>query len=499
MPSTITHYCVFPNVTQTSIPAKIVVVDDEPDLEALIRQKFRRQIRKKQIEFIFANNGDDALERIKTDHDVDIVFSDINMPQMDGLTLLAELKQIRPMLKTVIVSAYGDFDNIRAAMNRGAFDFLTKPINLTDLEATIHKTLDSVQQDKLVQAREQSAQAAQAALLVNLQQEVKEREQAEAALRESEQRLAHFLEALPMGVFVINAQGHPHYANQMAQTILGPGIAGANTPILNIAQAYLSDTDDPYPAAQLPMIRALNGESATIDDIELHHQGQVIPLEISATPILDQAGEVLYAVSVMQDITQRKEAEAERIRFAQAEALLQQNNQKLEQLANHDSLTQVANRRRFDEYLAQEWRRLTREQVPLALVMCDIDFFKVYNDCYGHQAGDACLQAVAVAIQKAVKRSADLVARYGGEEFVVILPHTNLEGARQVAEAIKANVLELKRRHQDSPVSPYVTLSIGVASMIPASQKPVSNLVTAADLALYKAKNSGRNCIASAG
>jgi class 3 adenylate cyclase len=122
--------------------AKILVVDDEADLEVLIKQKFRKKIRQKEYEFLFAENGKKALERIAENPEVDIVLSDINMPEMDGLTLLTELHELSPLIKSVIVSAYGDMDNIRTAMNRGAFDFITKPINFEDLTITMEKTLE---------------------------------------------------------------------------------------------------------------------------------------------------------------------------------------------------------------------------------------------------------------------------------------------------------------------------------------------------------------------
>jgi len=127
------------------MPAKIMVVDDEPDLELLIRQKFRQKIRAEEFEFVFAQNGVEALDRLKDNGDVDLVLTDINMPQMDGLTLLTKLDELEGLRKAVIVSAYGDMENIRTAMNRGAFDFVTKPINLTDLEVTINKCLKELE------------------------------------------------------------------------------------------------------------------------------------------------------------------------------------------------------------------------------------------------------------------------------------------------------------------------------------------------------------------
>ncbi|MCP9750682.1 adenylate/guanylate cyclase domain-containing protein [Ferruginibacter sp. HRS2-29] len=127
---------------------KILVADDEADLEVLIRQKFRRKIREQEYEFVFAANGNEALEKISQNPDVEIVLSDINMPEMDGLTLLTRLSTGNPLIKTVMVSAYGDMDNIRVAMNRGAFDFVTKPVNFEDLELTMEKTIVQVRQAK---------------------------------------------------------------------------------------------------------------------------------------------------------------------------------------------------------------------------------------------------------------------------------------------------------------------------------------------------------------
>src|ERR671933_441200 len=139
------------------MPAEILVLDDEPDLEPLICQKFRRNIRHKEIEFFFANNGLEALSQLEAQPDIDIVLTDINMPQMDGLTLLTNLSEQYPTIKAVIISAYGDLENIRAAMNRGAFDFLTKPLNLQDLEITLDKTIQHVQHMKGVLEQERLA------------------------------------------------------------------------------------------------------------------------------------------------------------------------------------------------------------------------------------------------------------------------------------------------------------------------------------------------------
>lgn len=145
-------------------PISILVVDDEPDVEALITQKFRREIRKGEMVFKFARDGQEALEVLKGDTDVLMVLSDINMPKMDGLTLLTHLEEDHHDLKTVVVSAYGDMDNIRTAMNRGAFDFVTKPIDFADLEATIRKTLDHLEDYRALQRDKAEAELAKATL-----------------------------------------------------------------------------------------------------------------------------------------------------------------------------------------------------------------------------------------------------------------------------------------------------------------------------------------------
>lgn len=172
---------------------------------------------------------------------------------------------------------------------------------------------------------------------------------------------------------------------------------------------------------------------------------------------------------------------------------LEAANQELKRIATLDSLTGLANRRRFDEYLDVEWRRMRREQMPLSLILCDIDCFKTYNDTYGHQAGDECLRQVARALNRGAKRPADLVARYGGEEFALVLPYTDAPGAIRVAIKILVRVRALQIAHTASLVSEYVTVSLGVASTIPRQDSSPTMLIAAADEALYQAKAAGRN------
>jgi diguanylate cyclase (GGDEF)-like protein len=172
---------------------------------------------------------------------------------------------------------------------------------------------------------------------------------------------------------------------------------------------------------------------------------------------------------------------------------LQQANQNLQLLANLDSLTKLANRRGFDEYLEKEWERMQRIKSPLSLIMCDVDFFKNYNDRYLHPNGDKCLIKVAMSMRNTVRRSGDLVARYGGEEFAIVLPNTDALGAVSVAEKVRSAIKTLQITHEASTVCPYVTISVGVSTIIPTQENSIQALIHAADRALYQAKSQGRD------
>jgi len=168
-------------------------------------------------------------------------------------------------------------------------------------------------------------------------------------------------------------------------------------------------------------------------------------------------------------------------------------NRELEKLSRQDGLTGIANRRYFDSYLVTEVRRAAREKAPVSLILSDVDHFKAFNDCYGHQAGDDCLRRVAAALSSAGRRPADLAARYGGEEFAMVLPGTVLDGAVDVAQAVSRVIGGLAIPHARSAVDQNVTLSQGVVSLIPEKESASEDLIQHADQALYQAKQQGRN------
>jgi len=199
-------------------------------------------------------------------------------------------------------------------------------------------------------------------------------------------------------------------------------------------------------------------------------------LAVDTGPIFDDHGQLVAVVETLRDMTEQKLAEMA-----------------LHNLATKDGLTGVANRRSLDERLQTEWARCQRTASPITFMLADVDHFKRYNDTYGHQKGDDCLRAIAGAISSAVYRPADLTARYGGEEFAIIMPSTDQAGAHAVAERVCEAVRNLGIPHSASDVSSNVTLSIGVATTVPARVKSTGELVAAADAALYRAKHAGRD------
>ena len=199
---------------------------------------------------------------------------------------------------------------------------------------------------------------------------------------------------------------------------------------------------------------------------------------------------VRSALKLKYEIDQRKAREHE---LVQALKQLETANQLLQHVSATDSLTGVANRRQFDGVLDVEWARASRNRTWVSLILLDIDYFKLYNDTYGHQAGDACLKTVASLLIGSIHRPEDVVARYGGEEFAIVLPGTEFAGGSTVAERIRARVESVEITHARSAVSKYVTVSVGVTATIPRGGATPATLIAAADKALYQAKHEGRN------
>jgi len=256
---------------------------------------------------------------------------------------------------------------------------------------------------------------------------------------------------------------------------------------LTIKQAlklsYWDITPEKYKAKELELLEALEktGKYGPFEKEYIHKNGSLVPVKLSGQLVTIDGEQYIW--STVEDITASKKAERKFERL----------HKKLELLSFKDGLTNIANRRMFDMTLEKEWQRAQRKQTCLSLIMIDIDFFKQYNDSYGHQQGDECLKVIANLLRKVSKRSTDLASRYGGEEFVLLLPEINQEKARLLAEKCLSVVSEEKIPHEKSKIGGVVTVSAGVCTTVPAIGSPSSTLIECADSLLYKAKKSGRN------
>jgi PAS domain S-box-containing protein len=261
------------------MPTKVLVVEDERDLELLISLKFRRRIRAGELQFVFATNGVEALKILETQSDIYVVTSDIRMPEMDGLTLLGELNKRYPLVRTIIVSAYGDMQNIRTAMNRGAYDFLTKPIDFTDLEMTLDRTIHHAQQ---------------------LVHEIEERRHAETQLLQ----LKKAVETMKLGVTIANLEGKIIYTNPADARMHGYEVAEL---IGQDARVFAPDVvRKPESLEKIKQWKGLTRES-----INMRKDGSIFPVWLMSEIVRDIDGEPIAIVTSCEDITERKRADAE--------------------------------------------------------------------------------------------------------------------------------------------------------------------------------------------
>ncbi len=244
-----------------------------------------------------------------------------------------------------------------------------------------------------------------------------------------------------------------------------------------------------HPATQSIPIIVLSGKEAALDKSEAFSNGASdylvkLPDRIELIARI-RAHSRSYLAQMQRDEAYRA--------LRELQTQLEQKNRELERLSSLDGLTGIPNRRIFDETLEKEWKRAIRDIKPLALLLIDIDYFKPFNDNYGHQGGDDCLKQVAGMLSAKLKRGGDMVARYGGEEFVVILPATDVNGAAVIAKGLCKSISDMNLPHAHSKAADHVTISIGVASVLPKEDEPSSRLIALADEALYAAKEKGRN------
>ena len=311
-------------------------------------------------------------------------------------------------------------------------------------------------------------------------------------IRRNEKQLESIFNSVVEAIITIDDRGIIQNCNQGVTTLLGyqkHELIGKNIKIIMPEQharrhdGYMEKYIETGVAHIIGKVRDLEA---------LHKNGSLIPIALTVAEA--RFDDTRLFTGVIRDISDRKNLEAALVK---ANELLFKSNLQLKDNARTDALTGVANRRQFDYILGEELKRASRQQLPISMILCDVDFFKLYNDTYGHQMGDECLVKIGTVLRQIFKRSGELPARYGGEEFAVILPGVNAEQARAQAEQLLQAVRALAIEHKASKLSlGVVTLSLGVVSLdADSATADPKAIIRMADEALYVAKGRGRNCV----
>jgi len=426
--------------------AAILIVDDAPANLGLLRTMMLQQ----GYHTFVASSGERAIE-IAQRMRPDLVLLDIMMPGMDGLEACRRLKAhpATARIPVIFMSARSETEDIVAGFDIGAADYISKPLRMGEVCARVRAQLQFHNSSET------------------------EQQQAE--------RLRIIVNSMDEGLMIVEADGRIQYANPACDRYLGYGpneLAGLT--LGDLLMPAVTDDYLAYFSAWLDQQETERFRGAR-EVLIRQRDGALRAMDLTLTPM--HGREPLF-VALLHDITHHKQSE----NALQRAALL-------------DPLTKIANRRHFDSFLEKEWQRAIRSGEPLSLIVLDVDHFKLYNDTLGHAAGDACLQQVAASLQAHALRPTDLAARYGGEEFVLLFAETSAENAAALAESIRYRIEALRQPNPRSPTSQWITVSIGVATMAPTQLDAIESLFVAADRAMYRAKEAGRNqvCAVQAG
>ncbi|MGD1806364.1 diguanylate cyclase domain-containing protein [Dapis sp. BLCC M126] len=492
----------------------IMIVDDEQPIRYLLRKALESE----GYQIIEAKSGKECLEKCSLKIP-DLILIDAIMPEIDGFTCCVKLQELfsqnlsnkffpdnnldtNPLLyqtPLLIITSLEDKESVDLAFAVGAMDYITKPIKVPVLRQRVRRILQINQL-----AKELKEQTETARFMTFLQERIRQSLNLNDILKTTVDEIRKFLKTDRVLIYKFKLDG--------TGEVVMESVTSSQESVVESMKELSDNAQD----------KSANQEHIPIADLIPYHVKFLTQFQVKANLVVpiskinteqtsnenfDYTQEQLWGLLIVHHCSKPRKWQSSEIEFLEGLAgqlaiAIQQSelyqklvtaNQKLVELANFDSLTKIANRRMFEEYMDREWRRMAREKAPIALILCDVDYFKRYNDTYGHPAGDRCLQAVANVIKAEVKRPADLVARYGGEEFVVVLPQTDSTGGFHVAELIRKRLLDLKLVNAGSQISKFVSMSLGVASTIPLLDSSWGKLIKIADEALYQAKAEGRD------
>ncbi|MDB9516866.1 diguanylate cyclase [Roseofilum reptotaenium CS-1145] len=456
----------------------LLVVDDNPDNLKVLRGVLSPI----GYKLTFAMGGRQAIDRVKKAKP-DLILLDLMMPDMDGFQVCEWLKADSNFkdIPLIFLTASQEMDHLLQAFEKGAIDYLTKPFHPPELLARVKTHLE------LKHLRERSQRQAEKELIVL---KIIQGIHYSLNLEEILTTTVFSIQALFCASRVMICRCVFEEEYQIVAIADSPKAKTLSIGETVKIQSFVNPESKDRQFEIYAPVGLDRNQVKTHLSVPIYQQNDLWGILIVDCDDISKAWhspEYQILVRIVEQI-------AIAIKQSQLYDALQQANQELGRLVNVDALTQVANRRYFDQHLEHEWRRLQREALPLSLILCDIDYFKQYNDTYGHIIGDCCLEQVAQALSSTLKRPADLIARYGGEEFAAILPNTPLKGAITVAEQMQQAIGNLNIPHMTTELpEPIVTISLGIACVTPTPYSHLIRLLDLADRALYEAKHKGRN------
>lgn len=492
----------------------IMIVDKEKSMRYLLRKGLESE----GYQVIEANNGKECLEKFSRKIP-DLILIDITMSKIDGFDYYIKLQQlfsqnlsnnffpdhsldINPLLYQIpllMITSIEDKESVDLAFSIGAMDYITKPIKWAVFFQRVRRIL---QINELVKELKQQTETAR--FMTFIQERIRQSLNLNNILKTTVDEVRNFLKTERVFIYKFKPDG-------TGEVVMESVICGQASVVESMSKFSNNAQNESANQEHIPIADLIPYHVNFLTQFQVK-ANLVVPISKSNTEQtsdedFDYTQQQLWGLLIAHHCSQPRKWQSSEIEFierlaGQLSIAIQQSelyqklvtvNQKLVELANFDSLTKVANRRVFEEYINKEWQRMLREKSPITLILCDVDYFKRYNDTYGHPAGDRCLQAIANVIKAEVKAPGDLVARYGGEEFVVILPRADAQSGFYIAESIRKQLLDLKLVNAGSQISKFVTMSLGVASTIPLTDSSWEKLIKIADEALYQAKEEGRN------